>query len=127
MEGTHGYFDPTLGSQDNTEIINTINNFQPDILMVGMGKPKQEYWILNNINSVNAKVFLTCGGSIDRFAEALPTPPAWMIKIGLSGVYRMLIEPRRLWKRYLIEPWFVFLLFLKEIWKTKFGSSYNTN
>jgi N-acetylglucosaminyldiphosphoundecaprenol N-acetyl-beta-D-mannosaminyltransferase len=109
----HGYFNP-YSSQENQAVLEAINAYQPNILMVGMGMPRQEHWILDNIDNVNANSILPSGACIDYVAGAIPTPPRWMGKLGLEWFYRLLTEPRRLWKRYLLEPWFVFLLFIKE-------------
>ncbi len=121
MEAAHGYFDATPGSFENEEIVNIINTFRPDILMVGMGSPREESWILDNFKEIDATVFLTCGAGIDYFAGVKPMPPRWLGKIGLEGIFRLLSEPRRLWKRYLLEPWFVFKLFLRDFCIYKLG------
>ena len=78
--------------------------------MVGMGMPLQEHWIAENYDKLGNAVILPCGAAIDYFAGAIPTPPRWAGRLGLEWLYRLLAEPTRLWKRYLIEPWF--LLFL---------------
>lgn len=111
-----GYFDATAGSVENQKIIEKINAYQPNVLMVGMGMPRQEHWILDNLDCINANVILTCGACMDYIAGAIPTPPRWMGKVGLEWSYRLWTEPKRLWQRYLIEPWFVAKLFLRDIW-----------
>jgi N-acetylglucosaminyldiphosphoundecaprenol N-acetyl-beta-D-mannosaminyltransferase len=111
-----GYFDATAGSVANQKIIEKINVYQPDVLMVGMGMPRQEHWIVDNLECINANVILTCGACIDYIAGAIPTPPRWMGRMGLEWSYRLWSEPKRLWQRYLIEPWFVAKLFFQEIW-----------
>ena len=115
----NGYFEPQPDSVDNNNILDAINSFQPDILMVGMGMPRQEKWILDNLESLDAKVILTCGACMDYIAGEIPTPPRWMGKIGLEWLYRLLSEPGRLWKRYLIEPWFLIGLFLRDLWQIR--------
>lgn len=119
MATAHGYFDIHPQAQENKTVLAAINSYRPQILLVGMGMPRQEYWISNNLESLSTNVILTSGACIDYIAGVLPTPPRWMGRWGLEWLYRLLSEPRRLWKRYLWEPWFVFTLFLHE-WLTKF-------
>ncbi|MTJ14893.1 WecB/TagA/CpsF family glycosyltransferase [Anabaena sp. UHCC 0187] len=112
---THGYIDPSPDSQENQEVLAKIKAYQPHILMVGMGMPRQENWILDNLEQISANVILPCGACIDYVAGAIPTPPRWMGRLGVEWLYRLLSEPRRLWKRYLLEPWFILKLFLQEM------------
>lgn len=111
----HGYINTRQGNQENLDIISRINAFQPHILMLGMGMPRQEHWILENLEYIYPNVILTSGACIDYVAGAIPTPPRWMGKFGLEWLYRLWSEPKRLWRRYLVEPWFVARLFLQEI------------
>lgn len=106
-------------SQQNLETLAAINAYQPHVLMVGMGMPRQEYWILDNIEHIHTNAILTAGACMDYLAGAIPTPPRWMGKMGLEWLYRLLSEPKRLWRRYLVEPWFVAGLFLREILNVK--------
>jgi len=115
METMHGYFDVTPGSKENEKVLESINAFKPNILMVGMGMPRQECWVLANLNKLNANVILTTGACMDYVAKAVPTPPRWMGQLGLEWVYRLLSEPKRLWRRYLVEPWFILKLLILEI------------
>jgi N-acetylglucosaminyldiphosphoundecaprenol N-acetyl-beta-D-mannosaminyltransferase len=111
----HGYIDTQKDSQENLATLAAINNYQPHILMVGMGMPRQEYWILDNLEHLRTNTILPCGACMDYVARAIPTSPRWMGKLGLEWLYRLLSEPTRLWRRYLLEPWFVAKLFLQEI------------
>jgi N-acetylglucosaminyldiphosphoundecaprenol N-acetyl-beta-D-mannosaminyltransferase len=112
---SHGYIDVCRDSQENLAVLAKINAYQPHILMVGMGMPRQENWILDNLDNINTNVILTSGACIDYVAGAIPTPPRWMGQFGLEWLYRLFSEPKRLWKRYLIEPFFIARLFLSEI------------
>lgn len=112
----HGYFDISRDSQENLATLTAINAYKPHILMVGMGMPRQEHWIAKNLEYIHTNAILTSGACIDYVAGAVPTPPRWMGKLGLEWLYRLLSEPKRLWRRYLLEPWFVGTLFLREIW-----------
>jgi N-acetylglucosaminyldiphosphoundecaprenol N-acetyl-beta-D-mannosaminyltransferase len=110
----HGYFDPGPESNENQEVVQAINDFDPDILMVGMGMPRQEKWINDNIDQICANVVLPSGACIDYIAGSVPTPPRWMGQMGLEWLYRFLQEPARLWHRNLVEPWPVLFRFLKD-------------
>lgn len=113
----HGYFDVTQGSNENKKILNMINSFRPHILMVGMGMPRQEKWIIENYKDIDSNILWSLGAFMDYYAGEIPTPPRWMGKVGLEWLYRLLSEPTRLWKRYLIEPLFILKLFVTEIVK----------
>lgn len=115
--GYHGYFDKTEGSADNEYVIDLVSKFEPDIVLVGMGMPIQEDWIFNNAHRLKTKVVWSLGAFMDYFADIKPLPPRWMGKVGLEWLYRLISEPRRLWKRYVIEPWFIVFLLLKTIVK----------
>ncbi len=111
---SHGYFDAMPWSEDNQRTIERINAYRPHILMAGMGMPRQELWLLHNCRKLNANVILSMGAYMDYIAGAVPTPPRWMGKAGLEWLYRLLSEPRRLWRRYLLEPWFIARMLLRE-------------
>jgi N-acetylglucosaminyldiphosphoundecaprenol N-acetyl-beta-D-mannosaminyltransferase len=103
----HGYFDANPDSVENREVVARIRREAPDLLLVGMGMPRQEHWILNNIEGLNARVVLTIGGCLDYGAGGTPPPPRWLGRLGLEWLFRLVQEPRRLAGRYLVEPWSV--------------------
>ncbi|MBW4626549.1 MAG: WecB/TagA/CpsF family glycosyltransferase [Brasilonema octagenarum HA4186-MV1] len=111
----HGYINIQKGSPESLATLAAINAYQPHVLMVGMGMPRQEHWTLDNLEHIHTNAILTSGACMDYVAGAVPTPPRWMGKFGLEWLYRLLSEPKRLWRRYLLEPWFVARLFLREI------------
>jgi len=115
----HGYF--STDTEENQKVLKAINAFQPNILMVGMGMPRQEHWILDNLENIQADVLISVGGCMNYVAGALPTPPRWMGAFLFQGVFRLLSDPRHLWRRYLLEPWFVFGLVLRE-WARRRGT-----
>ena len=110
----HGYFNPEPSSPENQEILAMIRAYNPKILMVGMSMPRQEQWILDNLDSITANVILPTGAAIDYVAGVVPTPPRWAGKLGIEWLFRLIAEPKRLWQRYLIEPWFLVQWFLKD-------------
>jgi N-acetylglucosaminyldiphosphoundecaprenol N-acetyl-beta-D-mannosaminyltransferase len=101
----HGYFDLRLNGTENENVIQAITAYEPNILMVGMGMPRQEYWIHQNRSRLRANVILPSGAAMDYFAGAVPTPPRWAGRLGLEWAFRLFAEPQRLWRRYLLEPW----------------------
>jgi N-acetylglucosaminyldiphosphoundecaprenol N-acetyl-beta-D-mannosaminyltransferase len=111
----HGYFDPTPGCHENRSVVDQIRQQKPHLLLVGMGMPRQERWILDNLDDLCPMVVLPCGACIDYVAGVVRTPPRWMGRIGLEWLGRLVTEPRRLGPRYLVEPWLLSDLFLKDL------------
>lgn len=107
----HGYF--AVEGPENETVLERIRQFKPQILMVGMGMPRQEHWVVDNFDAIEANVILNTGACFDFVAGAVPTPPRWMGRVGLEWLYRLLTEPRRLWKRYLLEPWCIAALVIR--------------
>jgi N-acetylglucosaminyldiphosphoundecaprenol N-acetyl-beta-D-mannosaminyltransferase len=106
----HGHFDAEQSGRENQDVLAEINNYDPDILMVGMGMPRQEIWVLQNREYLKARAIFCCGALMDYVAGEIPTPPRWLGPLGLEWLYRLLSEPTRLWRRYLVEPWSVLML-----------------
>jgi N-acetylglucosaminyldiphosphoundecaprenol N-acetyl-beta-D-mannosaminyltransferase len=103
----HGYFVADETNEENQRVLEDINSYDPHVLFVGMGMPRQELWILKNRDSIRAAVIFPCGAHMDYVAGEIPTAPRWLATIYLEWLYRLATEPRRLWRRYLFEPWFV--------------------
>lgn len=101
IAGTHhGYFEKR-GDQ-NKRVIEIINQSCPNILVVGFGTPLQERWLRDHWLELDVNVFLTGGACFDFVSGRLPRGPRWMLDHGLEWLFRLLTEPRRLWRRYLI-------------------------
>ena len=98
----HGYFDKTPGSIQNENIIETINGVRPNILVIGFGVPLQEYWLMENKHRIQANVMLTGGAVFDYISGNLQRGPRWMTDHGMEWLARLLIEPLRLWRRYVL-------------------------
>lgn len=114
----HGYF-----TKDNEkQIIQNINSKKPTILLVAMGPPLQEIWIAEHMGAIKAKAFFGLGAAIDIIAGTVPRAPLWIRKIGFEWLFRVMLEPKRLWKKYLIGN-FIFLYYIFEylIFKKFFG------
>lgn len=113
----HGFFDATPGSEDNRRILDRIGEFDPHLLMVGMGMPRQERWILSHRDQLDVDVILASGACMDYVAGEVATPPRWAGRIGLEWLFRLSQEPTRLAGRYLIEPWTLVAPALAECWR----------
>lgn len=112
----HGYFDRKVDSLENAEIISEINDFSPSLLLVGFGMPAQEYWIEDNWDHLNTGVILPVGAMFDYVSGETPRAPQWMTDHGLEWLGRLVVEPRRLWQRYVIGiPHFLFLVIMDRI------------
>jgi len=114
IETAHGYFDARPDSEENRAVVEVVNRCRPHLLMVGMGMPRQEKWIMQNFEKVDARAVFNVGALMDYVAGEIPTPPRWAGQIGLEWLFRLLSQPRHLWRRYLIEPWFALRLFVAD-------------
>ena len=102
----HGYF--SMGSPHDERVIEHINSRRPDILLVGMGTPKQELWVHRNAERLDVDVVWTVGALFDFVSGRVPRAPAWLADNGLEWIFRLAIEPQRMWRRYLLgNPVFV--------------------
>jgi N-acetylglucosaminyldiphosphoundecaprenol N-acetyl-beta-D-mannosaminyltransferase len=113
----HGYFENDPASSENGAVLAEINACRPDLLLVGMGMPRQEEWILENLDRLDARVVLSSGGCMDYLAGVVPTPPRQMAKLGLEWLFRLMADPRRLARRCLWEPWFILPSFAREFFE----------
>lgn len=108
----HGYFEKVAGSEGTSETVRAINAAAPDILLVAFGMPAQELWIDQEWASLNARIALAGGAVFDYVSGDLKRGPRWLTDHGFEWLARVLIEPRRLWKRYFLglPPFFVRIL-----------------
>lgn len=113
----HGYFDTNPCGKENQDVLAEISRSQANILLVGMGMPRQETWIVENRDKIAACAILTCGGLMDLVAGEIPTAPRWLGPLGLEWLFRLFSEPARLWRRYLVEPWFILFRVVKQFWR----------
>ncbi|NET33917.1 MAG: WecB/TagA/CpsF family glycosyltransferase [Cyanothece sp. SIO1E1] len=105
---------PSFGFEHNEEecqqIVDLINQSKATVLAIGVGAPKQEKWICKYKDQLqHVKVFLAIGATIDFEAGEVQRAPKWMSEMGLEWLYRLLSEPKRLWRRYLIDDCLPFL------------------
>jgi exopolysaccharide biosynthesis WecB/TagA/CpsF family protein len=112
-------YSPSFGFENNLlecqQIIEMINNSGATVLVVGVGAPKQEKWICKYKEELkNIKIFMALGATIDFEAGNMKRAPKWISQTGFEWLFRLLCEPKRLWKRYLIEDIPFLLLILKQ-------------
>jgi N-acetylglucosaminyldiphosphoundecaprenol N-acetyl-beta-D-mannosaminyltransferase len=102
-----GVYSPPFGfdknAEENNKIIRMINAVKPHILFVGVGAPKQEKWIYNNIGSLDINVALAIGASFDFVAGTIKRAPKAFRNMGMEWFWRFSSEPKRLFKRYFID------------------------
>lgn len=105
IETIDGYFETTRNGAANTAVLAKARAFDPHVLFVGMGMPRQEVWIAENHAALPPSVILSVGAAFDYEAGVQSAAPRWMGRLGVEWIYRLVRDPRRLWQRYLVEPW----------------------
>lgn len=104
-----GYFAPA----EVRDVVEAINASGADILLVAFGAPRQDLWLQEHRDALRPAVRMGVGGLFDFYSGRIPRAPVWMREIGLEWAYRLLQEPGRMWRRYLIgNP-----LFLYRVWR----------
>jgi N-acetylglucosaminyldiphosphoundecaprenol N-acetyl-beta-D-mannosaminyltransferase len=98
----HGFFDHRARSPQNEVVIAEVNAARPDILLVGLGMPLQERWLMENRHDLDVGVALTGGAVFDYASGRLRRGPRLLTENGLEWLTRLIVEPRRLWRRYLL-------------------------
>lgn len=112
--GTHSPPFRALTTEEDAEIARQINDAAPDVVWVGLSTPKQERWMHRMRSLLRAPVLVGVGAAFDIHTGRARQAPAWMRENGLEWLFRLLSEPRRLWRRYLVlGPKFVFLVCLE--------------
>ena len=100
----------SLSPNENLQFISQINDLNPDIIWVGLGAPKQEKWMYENYQKLNKGIMIGVGAGFDYLAGETHHAPGWMKNYSLEWLYRLIQEPKRLWKRYLItNPLFILM------------------
>ena len=96
-------YKPEFSDEDNKAIIDAINAANPDLLWIGMTAPKQEKWTFSHWNELNIHCHVgTVGAVFDLFARTVERAPIWWQEHGLEWLYRLIKEPKRMWRRYII-------------------------
>lgn len=103
-----------LSAEEDQKIVEMINATQPDIIWVGLGAPKQERWMAEHADRLNAAAVIGVGAAFDFHAGRKLQAPYWMQRNGLEWLFRLMTEPKRLWRRYLINnPLFIYHVILQ--------------
>lgn len=109
-------YKPEFTEEENRVMIDAVNQVEPDVLFVGMTAPKQEKWAFDHFDRLNAGHICCIGAVFDFYAGTVQRAPAWMVNAGMEWFYRLVREPRRMWRRYLVGN----TLFVSQILKEKF-------
>jgi N-acetylglucosaminyldiphosphoundecaprenol N-acetyl-beta-D-mannosaminyltransferase len=113
-----GIFSPPfrpLSSEEDLDIIQQINKSQADIVWVGISTPKQERWMAEHREQITAPVLIGVGAAFDFLSGNKAQAPAWVQRVGLEWLFRLASEPKRLWKRYILYPYFGLLVLAQEL------------
>ncbi len=93
-----GYFSPL----EEPGVVETIKALRPDVLLVAMGVPRQELWIARNLTDKHCTLPIAVGALLDFLSGAVPRAPGWMRRMRLEWLFRLIVEPGRLWRRYIV-------------------------
>lgn len=107
VAGTYAPPFRSLTQTEKKEMMEIINASQPDIVWIGLGAPKQELWMAEHFQDLQASVLIGVGAAFDFLAGMKTEAPRWMQKVALEWLFRLASEPRRLWKRNVYHPIFM--------------------
>ncbi len=101
---------------DDSSVVHTIRQFQPDLLFLGLGTPFQFAWMQRHTPVLDVPVTLATGAFLDFAAGTRPRAPRWLRRIGFEWLHRLLHEPRRLWRRYILGiPTFIYFVLREKL------------
>lgn len=110
-----------LTDDEEAQVVEMINEARPDIVWVGLSTPKQEYWMAGHVGKLRASVLIGVGAAFDFHAGLKKQAPLWMQRNGLEWLFRLLAEPGRLWRRYLVNnPLFIVLVLAQALGLRKY-------
>lgn len=109
-----------LTDEEDRRVVEMINRAKTDILWVGIGCPKQEIWMYKHKDKLNVPIMVGIGAAFDFHAGIKKQAPRWMREHGLEWFFRLLTEPRRLWKRYIVGGGVFLHCVLSELLKYRF-------
>jgi len=102
---------------DEEEVVAAINASRADIILVALGNPRQERWIADNRARLDAPLLIGVGALLDFVSGAIPRAPMWLRRARLEWLYRLVLEPRRLVRRYTVDTSELLFLALQERWR----------
>jgi N-acetylglucosaminyldiphosphoundecaprenol N-acetyl-beta-D-mannosaminyltransferase len=107
-----------FSDEENKKMVEAVNHAQPDILLVSLTAPKQDIWIAQHKKTLKVPLSIGIGGAFEVMAGLVPRAPKWMQQAGLEWLYRLIQEPKRMYRRYLIEaPLFIPLIIRQKLTK----------
>ena len=109
----NGYWD------NDAEVVEQVHAAQPDLLFVAIPSPRKEFWLAEHLAALGVPFAMGVGGSFDVLAGKVKRAPKWVQRIGCEWVYRLVQEPRRMWKRYLVGNTTFMWLTIKELWRSR--------
>jgi N-acetylglucosaminyldiphosphoundecaprenol N-acetyl-beta-D-mannosaminyltransferase len=110
-----------LTEEEDARVVDQVNGSRADIVWVGLGTPKQECWMAAHLGRLDVPVMIGVGAAFDFHAGLVAQAPRWIQRSGLEWLYRLMHEPRRLWRRYLFNnPSFLAMLFLQSVGLRRF-------
>jgi N-acetylglucosaminyldiphosphoundecaprenol N-acetyl-beta-D-mannosaminyltransferase len=115
----HGYFDARKDCPESVAVLDWLAAQRPDVVLIGMGMPRQELWIADHIERLPECVILPSGACFGYIGGEQRMPPRWSGPLGLEWAFRLMAEPRRLWRRYLVEPFPVVVAIAAEIFRRR--------
>jgi N-acetylglucosaminyldiphosphoundecaprenol N-acetyl-beta-D-mannosaminyltransferase len=95
-------FKSSFSNEDSEAMVKAVNSFSPDVLFIGLTAPKQEKWGATHFGELKTNHICCIGAVFDFYAQTINRAPSWMIKSGLEWFYRLIREPKRNWRRYII-------------------------
>jgi len=114
----HGFFQKESMHPENISVIQDINQANPDILIVGLGMPLQEFWLEENMKKLNIPVIMTAGAAFEWIAREKKRAPECMLKGGFEWLWRLWLEPKRLFRRYVVgNPLFLLRVLMQKIFQ----------
>ncbi len=105
--------------ESDDEVVRTVRDAHPDLLFLAIPSPRKEFWLAEHMPAMEVPFAMGVGGSFDVVAGKVKRAPVWVQRIGCEWVYRLVQEPRRMWKRYLVGNTSFMWLTAKEMWRTR--------
>ena len=116
-----GYRDGYFADEESADVARQVRDSRPDILFVAMSSPRKEYWLAEHGRTLDVPFVMGVGGSIDVVAGVTRWAPPWMRRAGLEWLFRLLQEPRRMWRRYLVTNVRFIVLVGRELVRRRIG------
>jgi exopolysaccharide biosynthesis WecB/TagA/CpsF family protein len=114
--------DGFFNREEEPDILDRLARFRPDVLLVAMGVPRQEFWIAENLDQDHCTLPIAVGALFDFLSGAVPRAPVVVRRLRLEWFFRLAIEPGRLWRRYIVgNPLFLFRVFRQKLTASRAG------